>query len=51
MKKKITPHKRYEKPQMRIVEIVHSSALLQSSPGGGEGILPPTGNDNSDNDW
>ena len=52
MKKKITPpHLSYEKPQMRIVEIVHSSALLQSSPGGGQGILPPTGNDNSDDDW
>lgn len=52
MKKKLPPpHARYEKPVMRVIEILNSSALLQTSPVPGQGVIPPTENNNLDNDW
>ena len=37
---------------MEIIEIVPYYSLLQASPGqDGQGVIPPTPNNNSDNDW
>ena len=42
---------KYTPPQMQIIEIKQVASILTTSPGNGSGILPPTGNDNNDNDW
>lgn len=44
-------HHRYESPQMEVVVIENSGAMLQTSPLEGKGMLPPTGNNKSDFDW
>ena len=44
--------RKYYNPQMQITKIKQVASVLTSSPGnGGGGNLPPTDNDNNDNDW
>ena len=42
---------KYTPPQTQIIEIKQFTPILITSPGNGSGNLPPTGNDNNDNDW
>ena len=39
-------------PSLQIIEIKHVAYILTTSPdNGGDGNIPPTDNDNNDNDW
>ena len=52
MKKYPPRSEHYDRPRMEIIEIVPYYSLLQTSPGqDGQGVIPPTPNNNSDNDW
>lgn len=42
---------KYTPPSTQIIEIKQIASILTTSPGKGQGNQPPTGNDNSDNDW
>lgn len=37
-------------PQLKVIEIKQFASILTTSPGG-SGNIPPTTNDNDDNDW
>lgn len=43
---------KYTPPSTQIIEIKQFALILMTSPGnGGSGNIPPTNNDNNDNDW
>ena len=50
MYKRYNPTSLYEKPKIEVIEIENTATLLQASQTG-QGVLPPTENNNSDNDW
>lgn len=52
MKKVPRPVRHYEPPRMEVIETAPYYSLLQASLGqNGQGYIPPTTNNNSDNDW
>ena len=52
MKKYPPRSEHYDRPRMKIIEIFPYYSLLQMSSGqDGQGVIPPTPNNNSDNDW
>lgn len=42
---------KYTPPSTQIIELKQNALILMTSPGNGSGNLPPTDNDNNDNDW
>ena len=41
----------YAPPQTTVIKLNPLSPILFTSPQGGDGVIPPTDNDNNDNDW